>query len=145
MIQRKEDILDVFRQKCREHDLSITPQRLAIYQVLMDAQNHPSAEEVFSRVKTAFPDISIDTVYRTLTTFSEIGIVHVVEGYGQAKRYDPDVQPHHHFRCMRCSRIIDFQESSFSNLKVPRSIGHRCRVSGIKVVLEGLCDQCLSG
>ena len=110
----------------------------------MTAQDHPSAEDVFDRIQTAFPDISIDTVYRTLNTFSEIGIVNVVEGYGEAKRYDPDREPHHHFRCMRCNRIVDFQERRFDTLKIPGSIRKKYRVSNIKVILEGVCDRCLS-
>lgn len=123
----------------------MTPQRLAIYQILRNAQNHPSAEEVFKQVKTEFPDMSIDTVYRTLATFSEIGVIRVVEGYGQVKRYDPDMGSHHHFRCMRCDRIIDFHEKSFDKLKIPSIIKDRYSVFGIKVILEGVCDQCSKG
>ncbi len=142
MRKTKEANLDAFRQKCREHNLSITPQRLAICQILMKAKNHPSAEEVFDQVKTEFPDMALDTVYRTLTTFAEIGLIREVEGYGQARRYDPDVQTHHHFRCMRCDRIIDFHEKTFDKLKVPSIIKDRYTVCGIKVILEGVCDQC---
>lgn len=142
MRKSKEADLDTFRRKCREHNLSMTPQRLAIYKILKNADNHPSAEEVFNQVKADFPDMSIDTVYRTLTTFSEIGVIRVVEGYSQARRYDPDMESHHHFRCMRCDRIIDFHEKSFDKLKIPSIIKDRYMVCGIKVILEGVCDQC---
>ena len=140
----RNEKLDSFRRKCKEHGLSITPQRLAIYELLITSQNHPSAEDVFHRIRTAFPDISIDTVYRTLATFSEIGIINIVEGYGEAKRYDPDVHSHHHFRCLRCKQLIDFQEPAFSRLKIPGSIRKKCKVSNVKVLLEGVCDRCLS-
>ena len=78
-----------FREKCKGRNLSMTPQRVAIFQVVMDSANHPSTEEVFQQVKKTFPDISVDTVYRTLSTFAEIGVIQVVEGYGEAKRYEP--------------------------------------------------------
>ncbi len=123
----------------------MTPQRLAIYQVLMNATDHPSAEQVFQEVKTAFPDLSIDTVYRTLATFSQIGVIRVVEGYGQAKRYDPDMESHHHFRCTECDRIVDFREKSFDNLPIPAIIKNQVVVSHVKVILEGVCEQCRKG
>ena len=143
MVNVKKEKLDAFRQACRENHLSMTPQRRAIYEVLIEAGNHPCTEDVFERVRKSFPDIAIDTVYRTLTTFSELGLIHVVEGYGEAKRYDPDTAPHHHFRCRKCNRIIDFQESSFDNLEIPSSIRKKYDISNVKVVLEGFCDRCV--
>lgn len=134
--------LEHFRAVCKAHTLSVTPQRMAIYKILITSSDHPSAEAVFNLVRASFPDISMDTVYRTLTTFSEIGLVNLVEGYGQVKRYDPDVQQHHHFRCRQCGIIIDFQEASFSRLSVPGWIKKKYSVSSLKVVLEGLCDKC---
>ena len=52
----------------------MTPQRLAIYKALIESTDHPSAENIFNRVRIFFPDIAIDTVYRTLSTFSEIEV-----------------------------------------------------------------------
>jgi len=138
----KKGSLELFRAKCRQRNISITPQRVAIYSSLMGSTEHPSAEDIYNRVKSDFPDISVDTVYRTLSTFSQMGLVNVVEGYGEPRRYDPDVEPHHHFRCKRCNKIIDFQETSFDKLKVPARIRQKFSVSNIKVVVEGLCDKC---
>ena len=143
MLNVKKEKLESFRQMCREHHLSMTPQRRAIYEMLIESQDHPCTEDVFERVRQSFPDIAIDTVYRTLTTFSELGLIHVVEGYGEAKRYDPDVAPHHHFRCRKCNMIIDFQETSFDHLRIPDAIKKKYNISNIKVVLEGICDRCV--
>jgi Fe2+ or Zn2+ uptake regulation protein len=121
----------------------MTPQRLAIYKVLIESTEHPSAENIFNRVRATFPDIAIDTVYRTLSTFSEIEVIHVVEGYGEAKRYDPDTEPHHHFRCKRCNKIVDLYGDIFGKLKIPNKIKQKYNVSNVKVVLEGACDECL--
>lgn len=138
-----EELLSLFRNKCKEHGLSMTPQRLAIYKVLIESTEHPSAENIFNRVRASFPDIAIDTVYRTLSTFSEIEVIHVVEGYGEAKRYDPDTEPHHHFRCKRCNKIVDLYGDIFGKLKIPNKIKQKYNVSNVKVVLEGACDECL--
>jgi len=138
-----QELLNLFRAKCKEHGLSMTPQRLAIYKALIESTDHPSAENIFNCVRASFPDIAIDTVYRTLSTFSEIGIIHVVEGYGEAKRYDPDTEPHHHFRCTRCNKIVDLHGDIFGKLNIPRRIKQKYNVSNVKVVLEGACDECL--
>jgi Fur family peroxide stress response transcriptional regulator len=139
----KKELLDAFRDKCRQNNLSLTPQRIAIYSILTESHNHPTSEDIYNRVKEMFPDISIDTVYRTLTVFSQMGIVDVVEGYGEAKRYDPDLEPHHHFRCKKCNTIVDFHEAGYNNLKAPNEIKKKYRVTNIKVIIEGLCDKCI--
>ncbi len=142
--QSKKERFEEFRKICRENGLNVTPQRIAVYEVLAGAKNHPSAEEIFRCLVSDFPELSIDTVYRTLNTFAQIGLIRIVEGYGEARRYDPDTQPHHHFRCLKCSRIVDFENPEFSRLKIPDVLQRKCRITGVKVVLEGLCEECLN-
>jgi Fe2+ or Zn2+ uptake regulation protein len=144
-MQRKnmEELLNLFRARCKEHGLSMTPQRLAIYKALIESTNHPSAENIFNHVRATFPDIAIDTVYRTLSTFSEIEVINVVEGYGEVKRYDPDTEHHHHFRCKRCNKIVDINGNIFGKIKIPHGIKKKYNVSNVKVVLEGACDECI--
>jgi Fur family peroxide stress response transcriptional regulator len=134
--------LDMFRRKAKEKGLKITPQRTAIFQELLKATDHPAAEVIYKRIVKKIPNISFDTVNRTLSKFSEVGLIKVVEGYGQAKRYDPDLGLHHHFRCVRCGRIIDFHNRDYDDLAVPPEIDQRFTVTGKKVVLEGLCAEC---
>lgn len=134
--------LDMFRRKAKENGLKITPQRTVIFQELLKAKDHPTVEGIHKRIVKKIPNISFDTVNRTLSTFSRIGIIRVVEGYGQAKRYDPDTGAHHHFRCTRCAGIIDFHSKDYDNIAIPAEIGERFTVTGKKVVLEGLCGTC---
>lgn len=138
-----DELLNQFRSKCKAHGLSMTPQRLAIYKAMIGSRDHPSAENIYNLVRASFPDIALDTVYRTLSTFSEIGVIHVVEGYGEARRYDPDVEPHHHFRCMRCNKIIDLYENSIEKPKISPRLKKKYNVANVKIVLEGACDGCL--
>jgi Fur family peroxide stress response transcriptional regulator len=131
-----------FKNRCREHGLKITPQRNAIYKELIKSKNHPNATTVFKQVKKVFPNISFDTVNRTLLTFAEIGIVSMVEGFGESKRFDPNIESHHHFRCIKCNGIIDFQHKSFDKMKIPEDIQKQFSVLNKRVVLEGICDKC---
>jgi Fur family peroxide stress response transcriptional regulator len=137
--------LDVFWGKAKEKGLKITPQRMAIFRELLKAKDHPTADAIYKRIAKKMPNISFDTVNRTLSTFSKIGLTKVVEGYGQAKRYDPDTGTHHHFRCVRCACIIDFYNEDYDDIAVPAEITERFTVTSKKVVLEGLCGRCGKG
>ena len=138
----KKEKMDIFYRRAKERGLKITPQRTIIYQELLQAKDHPSADILYKRVVKKIPNISFDTVNRTLLTFSQIGIANIVEGYGQPKRYDPNIDTHHHFRCIKCHNIIDFQNKAYNNITVPEEIQKEFTVLNKKVVLEGFCSRC---
>jgi Fur family peroxide stress response transcriptional regulator len=132
----------LFRDKCRQHNLKITPQRTAIYKELIKVHDHPSILTIFKKVRKIFPSISFDTVNRTLLTFSEIGIASVVEGYGQPKRFDSNTESHHHFRCEKCNTIVDFHSKPFDRVRIPEDVQKRFTILRKRVILEGICDKC---
>ncbi len=134
--------MDFFRKKCRENNLKVTPQRTEIYKELLKAKDHPSADMMYNRVKKNLPNISFDTVYRTLLSFSEIGIADIVEGYGEPKRFDPDIREHHHLRCTKCGNIIDFHCELYDNIEIPGEIKKEFNVIKKRVILEGICKKC---
>ena len=134
--------IDRFIKKCKQHKLKLTPQRLMLYRELVKSREHPSAEKLFKRAKKVFPNISFDTVNRTLLTFSRVGIVRVVEGYGNPRRFDPNLLDHHHFRCLRCDDIVDIYNPAYDNLKIPPVLEKQYRVLSKRVILEGFCNQC---
>jgi len=138
-------MMEIFYRRSKEYGLKITPQRTAIYQELLKAKDHPSADIIYKRIVKKIPNISFDTVNRTLVTFSKIGIASIVEGYGQPKRYDPDIRTHHHFRCIQCNSIIDFNNKEYDNITVPEELNRQFSVISKKVVLEGLCIKCRKG
>jgi Fur family transcriptional regulator, peroxide stress response regulator len=138
----EKEMMAVFFKRSRDNGLKITPQRYAIYQELIKAKDHPSADIIYKRIIKKIPNISFDTVNRTLLTFSKIGITNIVEGYGQPKRYDPDMHAHHHFRCIQCNSIIDFHNKDYDNIAVSEDIKKQFTVINKKVVLEGFCNKC---
>ena len=131
-----------FIETCRRHRLKITPQRVAIYRALMRSHQHPTADLMFRTVQADFPNISFDTVNRTLLTFADIGVVDVVEVFGGPKRFDPDINDHHHLHCKACGKIIDFENDDYSDLDVPESLAGTFTVISKRVILKGLCDAC---
>lgn len=138
----RESALALFRKACHEHGLRITPQRTAVYTRLAQAEDHPNAESLHRRIMEQFPNISLDTVNRTLLTLTRIGLASVVEGGGDPKRFDPDIELHHHARCVECGKILDFYHEEYDNLGVPREIREKMNVIGKRVVIEGLCNGC---
>ncbi len=131
-----------FAGQCRQADLKVTPQRIAIYRELLKTDEHPSAEMLYEKVKKVFPSISLDTVNRTLLTLNEIGVAFTVEGSGDAKRFDGGLDKHQHFKCVKCKRIIDFHHKPFDNIKLPAAIAKRFTVLRKTVYVEGICDLC---
>ncbi|MGD9301199.1 MAG: transcriptional repressor [Desulfobacterales bacterium] len=131
-----------FIEACKTHHLKVTPQRMAIYRELVHSTEHPTVDAMFQTVKKEFPNISYDTVSRTMLTFAEIGMVDLVEVYGGAKRFDPNVTVHHHLHCVSCGKILDFHNDQYNNLDIPDEIRQRFRVLTSRVVLKGICDKC---
>lgn len=131
-----------FRNLCKENGLKLTPQREVVYRQLLQAEDHPSAETIFRRTRAKMPNISLDTVNRTLLSLAEIGAAAVVEGSGQARRYDPDLGSHQHFKCIHCQRIIDFHYPLFDNLDIPEEINNKHIVLRSTVYIEGICEKC---
>ncbi len=132
-----------FKEKCRQAGLKMTPQRMAVYKALLETDEHPSAEMVFNKVRQQMPTISLDTVNRTLLTLAEIGTAFIVEGSGDAKRFDGNLEAHQHFKCIKCKRIIDFHYKSFDNITVPKTVNKRFTVLRKTVYFEGICDLCI--
>ena len=134
--------MDAFQAKCRQAGLKVTPQRMAVYKVLIESRQHPSAEMVFRKVREVIPNISLDTVNRTLLTLAGIGSASIVEGSGDVKRFDGRLETHQHFKCIKCKRIFDFHYKPFDNIEVPKNISRRFTVLRKTVYLEGVCDVC---
>ena len=142
MNKKTHSLHDIFNAKCRDANLKVTPQRTAVYEVLLNDKAHPSADDVFKKVRKKIPNMSFDTVNRTLLSFVDVGLLKVVEGYGRPKRFDTDVQGHHHFQCVKCNKIIDFHDKECDAIEIPKEIKNKFIVTGKKVVIEGICDLC---
>jgi Fur family peroxide stress response transcriptional regulator len=131
-----------FESRCREAGLKITPQRTAIYKSLIRTDNHPTAEDVYQEVRKEMPNVSLDTVNRTLLTLSQIGAAFIVEGTGQPRRYDGALENHQHFRCIHCGKVVDFHYEPLDNIVLPQDIEGTFKILRKTVYIEGLCETC---
>lgn len=85
----------------------MTKQRRIILEELRKLTSHPTADELYEIVRQRLPRISLGTVYRNLDVLSESGEVLKLESAGNQKRFDGDVSPHWHVRCLHCGRVGD--------------------------------------
>ncbi len=137
-----ENRVEQFREICREHDLKMTHQRLEIYRVIACSYDHPSAEDVYELIKNKLPTISLDTVYRTLSLFEQHGLISRVHHLDDRSRFDPNLEPHHHFICTRCKKVQDFYWDEFDELLQPVEVKKLGEVHFKKVELQGICKEC---
>jgi Fur family peroxide stress response transcriptional regulator len=131
-------------QLCKEKRLKVTPQRVAIYEELIKSTDHPSADILYKRIKNILPNISLDTVNRTLLTLTDIGAAFVVEGSGEPKRFDAELEDHFHFKCLKCRKIVDFHDKPLNNISVPEALAENYKVLRKTIYFEGICDKCIS-
>ncbi|MBW2148840.1 MAG: transcriptional repressor [Deltaproteobacteria bacterium] len=137
-----EKKLQVFKSVCREHGLKITPQRVAIYKEFISSQKHPSAVMIHKKIRNYYPNVSLDTVNRTLLTFNKINLAKIIEYSGDPKRFDPILEKHHHFRCISCGTIIDFYHDDYNAIGIPAEFKEKFFVLDKRVHLEGICEKC---
>lgn len=88
---------DALAQRLSDSGLRNTPQREVVYHALLTKRDHPTADEVFARVKTEMPSISLATVYNCLETLVQCHLVRQVNFERGPTRYCPNLQPHAHF------------------------------------------------
>ncbi|MFA5423658.1 MAG: transcriptional repressor [Phycisphaerae bacterium] len=141
-ISNADGAIENFKAVCRRAGLRVTLQRVAVYEHILGSKEHPSATMVFEQVRKKYPEVSLDTVNRTLATITELGLANMVPGDGRAKRFDADVAHHQHFCCVRCGKIYDFECAEFENMKLPRHIREKFKVLTKTVFVQGICDKC---
>lgn len=88
-------------------DIRLTEQRTLILEELKKVKSHPTADQVYDMVRKRLPKISLATVYRNLEFLSSVGLVQKLELAGNQRRYDGDIEPHVHVRCLRCGSVGD--------------------------------------
>lgn len=121
--------------------LNVTPQRYAVMEHLHKKQGHLTAEQIRADLNRRFPRASRATVYNTLNTLRDAGLVRELYLGDGVARYDPIRDPHHHFICTRCGGLQDLPFAAFGELpRQPLPPGYR--IEQWEVVLRGLCPAC---
>lgn len=99
-----------------KNDLKVTPQRIAILEVILTLDNHPDADNITEYLRISHPNISLGTIYKNLDTFTKKGIIHKVHDYDNSMRYDAVIEKHHHLYNQESDRIEDYVDGKLDNI-----------------------------
>jgi Fur family peroxide stress response transcriptional regulator len=138
-----EERLEAFKEICRKEGLKITHQRLEIFKELLNSHDHPTVEKLYQRLLPKLPTISLDTVYRTLTTLEQHGLIVRVETGESQARFEGKMEEHHHAICKKCGEITDFFWKFPNETVLPDEILKWGKISKKSISLHGLCRHCV--
>lgn len=122
--------------------LKYSRQREAIKEFLMTRKDHPTADVVYSNVKSTFPNISLGTVYRNLTLLADIGEVARLRLGDGIDHFDADVSPHNHFICSGCGNVIDLDMDNINHITDEAAKNFAGQIEGHITYFYGLCPSC---
>ncbi|MCX6078897.1 MAG: Fur family transcriptional regulator [Chloroflexi bacterium] len=123
--------------------MRLTPQRMAICELLTISNQHPTAAMIYSELRPQFPSLSLATVYNTLDTLVTLGAVNVLGHAGDDQvHYDADMAPHVNLACVTCHRIVDIPSAHVHQLNSEISQASGYKLLGARVLYYGLCPEC---
>lgn len=129
---------DEIRNLLTEKQLKVTPQRVVIADYLFHTQDHPTADEVYEAVKDRLPACSRATIYNTLSTLQEAGVVSTMASEPGKTRYDANMCPHHHFIDTRTGAIHDIPWDQVDQLC--QSLSGEYRIQDYQITFYGEYD-----
>ena len=100
----------------KECGLKVTPQRIAVFDAVINLNNHPTAENVIDYIKSNHPNIATGTVYKTLETLVKCDLIKKVKTDLDIMRYDAITARHHHLYCAESDRIEDFVDPELDEM-----------------------------
>jgi len=117
-------------------------QRQVILEELQREKSHPSAQEIFERVRHRLPKISLGTVYRNLEQLAAQGRIQKIEAAGGQRRFDGELSEHYHVRCLYCGRVDDAPLPLLSRLNQTFGKMSEYTILGHRLEFVGICPRC---
>jgi Fur family peroxide stress response transcriptional regulator len=132
-------------QKLRDNGHKITPQRLAIVEILAKSESHPSVENIHVQIKKDFPTMSLATVYRNIVLFKSFGEVLELGFPDGSNRYDGNKPtPHPHVICIKCKKIVDPDLASLDEMKKEVALETNFKILNHRLDFFGICSNCMA-
>jgi Fur family peroxide stress response transcriptional regulator len=123
-------------------DIRLTPHRREVFQVLAESTDHPTAYDVFARVKERSPHISLATVYNCLEHLSGSGLIRQVQVERAQSRYCANLHEHVHFHCESCGQVTDALPAADFDPMQFWKLPNGARITRTDVAVRGLCHEC---
>ncbi|HAQ39436.1 MAG TPA: transcriptional repressor [Clostridiales bacterium] len=131
-----EDLINELKSK----KIRLSHQRLKVLEYLTQNYNHPTVDQIYNGLHDEVPTLSKTTVYNTLNSLTEAGLVRVINIEDNETRYDINTGDHGHFKCQSCRKIYDFSIDidSFKNHELDDF-----KINDKNVYFKGICPTCL--
>lgn len=134
--------IEQFERLCRERGLPVTTQRRTIFEMILEREDHPTADQIYDQVRGRIHTISRTTVYRILETLVELGLITRICHPGSVARFDPKTQRHDHLVCLGCEAIIDLEEKMPGEMAWPDVRRYGFEIRDYHIHFRGLCAAC---
>lgn len=141
-ITQEEAFERTLRDALEANGQRLTEQRAAIYRFLHGNTEHPTADEVFTAVRSQIADISLATVYKALETLVSCGLATKLSYADGSARYDPRTDDHFHARCLGCGIVRDVSGNSVSGPLPSIEPADGFRIEGYRLEVVGYCSTC---
>ncbi len=139
-----EDLTEKFISYLRENGYLITRQRRRIAEIIFDTPGHLSVEDIQNLLRQHRISASIASIYRTLDVLIKSNLV-VQHRFGKRfKRFEAVRQDRHHDHlvCIRCGRVLEFQNETIENLQQEVARTHDFEITRHKLDIYGYCNKC---
>lgn len=123
-------------------ELGLTKQREVVLQVIRDAKEHLTANEVFDGAKQLLPTISFATVYNSLRFLKEAGHIGEISFGNGASRFDALTSRHDHAICTNCGKLVDMEIELPGEIVELATKFSKFKLESIELTLRGLCPEC---
>ena len=129
-------------KQLKSQGLKLTPQRLAIVDVLIEQQDlHPGARSVYEEAKKRKKSLSLSTTYATLNEFSRLGIIKTLQFDSMENRYEGNLEEHLNLVCQDCGKILDYKVPPLADKqKIAEKTGFS--VTDNRLEYYGYCSDC---
>src|SRR5476649_2819601 len=135
---------DALAQRLADSGLRSTPQREVIYDVLLKKRDHPTADEVFARVKSELPTVSLATVYNCLETLVNCDLVRAVNFERSPTRYCPNLRPHAHFHDEQTGQTHDIDLPADLLEKVNAVLPPGYNPASVEIIFRGKATEAVA-
>ena len=129
----------------KQKGLKYTRQREIIFEIILDAKEHLSAEDIYNKVLQKYPNekMGIATVYRALSFLEDVKLILSISFGKDGKKYEANFKEHHdHLICVRCGKIVEFVSKDIEKAQERVAKENNFKLLEHTMYLYGICDEC---
>lgn len=141
-----EEVIAELKRIVKQKGLKYTEQREIVLDILINATDHLSAEDVYNQIKIKYPEsnIGIATVYRALGFLEEVNLITSIAFGSEGKKYESNAKSHHdHLICTTCGKIIEFLDDEIEKRQERIAKKNKFKITSHSMQLYGTCEDCL--